>query len=238
MIAENYKNILKKIEAAKERRTHVSKDNKYGDVTLVAVTKNHDIAAMREAIDAGAVHIGENRVQEAKEKFQTLDREVVWHLIGHLQTNKAKTAVQMFDLIHSVDGLKLANALNEAAKNINKVQDVLIQVNLAKEEQKFGVFKEDLLPLAKEIDGLQNLKLRGIMLIAPNFTDKEETRPLFREMYDIFKDLQTRSLKRAEIDMLSMGMTGDFEIAVEEGSNLVRVGTGVFGARQNLGKGD
>ncbi len=229
MIAENYKNILKKIEFAKERRTRMSKiDN----VTLVAVTKNHDVTAMREAIDAGAVHIGENRTQEAKEKFSTLERDVTWHLIGHLQTNKAKVAAKLFDLIHSVDSLKLANAINEAAKSLDKVQDVLIQVNLAKEEQKFGVYKEDLLSLAKEADEMQNLRLRGIMLIAPNYTDKEETRPLFREMYDIFGDLQTRTFKRAEINILSMGMTGDFEIAVEEGSNLVRVGTGIFGARQ------
>lgn len=229
MIAENYNNILKKIEAAKERRTRMSKTDK---TTLVAVTKNHDVSAMREAIDAGATHIGENRVQEAKEKFAVLERDVAWHLIGHLQTNKAKLAVEMFSLIHSVDSLKLAKAINDAAKNIGKVQDILLQVNLAKEEQKFGIYKEDLDFLANATDEMQNLKLRGIMLIAPNFTNKEYARPLFREMYDIFKDLKTRSFKRAEIDILSMGMTGDFEIAVEEGSNLLRVGTGIFGARQ------
>lgn len=228
MIAENYKNILKKIETAKERRTRASKSD---NVTLVAVTKNHDISAMREAIDAGATDIGENRVQEAKEKFQALDRSVTWHLIGHLQTNKAKLAVEMFDLIHSVDSFKLAKALNDAAQNIDKVQDVLIQVNLAKEAQKSGVFKEDLFPLIEEIDEMEHLKLKGIMLIAPNFTYKEETRPLFAEMYDIFTDLKSRHLKRGEIDILSMGMTGDFEIAVEEGANFVRVGTGIFGER-------
>lgn len=228
MIAENYKNILKKIEIAKERRRRVSKGN---DVTLVAVTKNHDISAMREAIDAGATQIGENRVQEAKDKFETLERNVTWHLIGHLQTNKVRLAVKMFDFIHSVDSFKLAKAINDAAKDIDKVQEILVQVNLAKEEQKFGVYKEDLLPLVKEIDVMENLKLRGIMLIAPNFTDKELARPLFREMYDIFMDLQTRALIRADINILSMGMTGDFETAVEEGSTLVRVGTGIFGMR-------
>lgn len=231
MIAENYKNIIKKVEAAKERRTRASKTD---NVTLVAVTKNHNVTAMREAIDAGATDIGENRVQEAREKFQTLERNANWHLIGHLQTNKAKLAVQMFDLIHSVDSFKLATALNDAAHNINKIQDILIQVNLAKEEQKSGVFKDDLYPLIEKIDAMENLKLRGIMLIAPNFTDKEETRPLFSEMYDIFTDLKNRPLKRGEINILSMGMTGDFEIAVEEGANLVRVGTGIFGVRNYL----
>ncbi|MBO6304118.1 MAG: YggS family pyridoxal phosphate-dependent enzyme [Selenomonadaceae bacterium] len=231
MIAENYKNILKKIEAAKERRTRASKKD---NVTLVAVTKNHDVNAMREAIDAGATDIGENRVQEAREKFQTLNRNATWHLIGHLQTNKAKFAVEMFDLIHSVDSFKLAKALNDAAQNTDKVQNILVQVNLAKEAQKFGVFKEDLSSLVEEIDEMEHLKLKGIMLIAPNFNDKEETRPLFSEMYDIFTDLKTRLFKRAEINILSMGMTGDFETAVEEGANLVRVGTGIFGARNYL----
>ena len=228
MIAENYKNILKKIEAAKERRTRASKKD---NVTLVAVTKNHDVNAMREAIDAGATDIGENRVQEAREKFQTLNRNATWHLIGHLQTNKAKFAVEMFDLIHSVDSFKLAKALNDAAQNTDKVQNILVQVNLAKEAQKFGVFKEDLSSLVEEIDEMEHLKLKGIMLIAPNFIDKEETRPLFSEMYDIFTDLKNHPLKRGEINILSMGMTGDFEIAVEEGANIVRVGTGIFGAR-------
>lgn len=228
MIAENFHNILKKIEDSKEKRTRVSK---YSDVTLVAVTKNHDVAAIREAIDAGAVDIGENRVQEAKEKFATLEREATWHLIGHLQTNKAKEAVKLFSLIHSIDSQKLATAINSAAKNIGKIQDILLQVNLAKEDSKFGIYKEDLDSLIKEADDMENLRLRGIMLIAPNFPDKEEVRPLFREMYDIFTDLKTRSYKRANIDILSMGMTGDFEIAVEEGATHVRVGTGIFGER-------
>ena len=228
MIAENFRQVLEKIEAAKQRRLKVPKD---ASVTLVAVTKNHDIDAMREAIDAGAEHIGENRVQEAKEKFSELERDVTWHLIGHLQTNKAKQAVKMFKLIHSVDSLHLAKAINDAAATFGKTQEVLAQVNLYGEETKFGCDKEELLPLLKGIDALENLKLRGLMLIAPNFEDKEEARPLFKEMYDIFTKIKNMSWERADITELSMGMTGDYEIAVEEGATIVRVGTGIFGAR-------
>ena len=143
MIAEKLQEVEEKIEAAKARRTPQITE----DVQLVAVTKNHDVAAMREAIDAGVTDIGENRIQEAMGKYETLGRQVTWHLIGHLQTNKAKQAVKYFDLIHSVDTPHLARALDKEAGKIGKVQDVLVQVNLAKEESKSGVYEEDLQPL-------------------------------------------------------------------------------------------
>lgn len=197
-------------------------------IILVAVTKNHGVELMREAIDAGATDIGENRVQEAADKFQTLDRAVTRHLIGHLQTNKVKAAVKLFDLIQSVDSEHLAAAIDKAASSIGKVQDVLIQVNAAREFQKSGVLLEDLDALINFVDKAKNLRLRGLMMIAPNFSDVEQCRPLFKQMRKLFDELKT---SREEFDFLSMGMSHDYKVAVEEGANVVRVGTAIFGAR-------
>lgn len=228
MIAENLNKVRDNIDVAKGHRD----PDKQEDVLLVAVTKNHDIQAMREAIDAGITDIGENRIQEAKEKFETLDRQVTWHLIGHLQTNKAKQAVKIFDLIHSIDSLHLAEAVNNAASGINKIQKILVQVNLAKEESKFGIYEDDLKNLLYKVDEMSNLELMGLMCIAPNYDDVEECRPLFAKMYEIFKKVKEMDLKKSNIIYLSMGMTHDYQIAVEEGANIVRVGTGIFGPRQ------
>ena len=212
-VAENFKEI---------------KSNLDDKIILVAVTKNHGVEVMREAIDAGATDIGENRVQEAAEKFQTLNREVTRHLIGHLQTNKVKQAVKLFDLIQSVDSEHLAEALDKAAGTFGKVQDILIQVNLAREEQKSGVSLEDLNALINFVDDAKNLRLRGLMMIAPNFSNVEECRPLFRQMRKLFDELKT---SRQNFDFLSMGMTHDYKIAIEEGANVVRLGTAIFGER-------
>lgn len=230
MIAENFHKVEAEIEAAKARRQPGGGGE---EVLLVAVTKNHDVDAMREAIDAGATTVGENRIQEAVSKYDVLDRAVSWHLIGHLQTNKAKQAVRYFDLIHSVDSEHLARALDQAAGKINKIQDILIQVNLAKEASKSGVYREDLLALLDTIDkNLSHLHIVGLMCIAPNYEDVEECRPLFREMYEIFSKVKEIPYKTANIKYLSMGMSHDYKIAVEEGANIVRVGTAIFGARQ------
>ena len=228
-IAERYQNVAAKIEAAKLRRTTVPKD---AAVTLVAVTKNHDVAAMREAIAAGATNVGENRVQEAKGKFAEIGNSVTWHLIGHLQTNKVRQAVKFSDLIHSVDSLHLAEAISSEAARIDKVQDILVQVNLAKEDSKSGVYREDLQEVLQAVTKLPNLRLRGLMCMAPNYDDVEKCRPLFREMYKIYQQIKEMGLPASNIDMLSMGMTHDYEIAVEEGANVVRVGTAIFGPRQ------
>jgi len=199
---------------------------------LVAVTKNHDVAAMREAIAAGATNVGENRVQEAKGKFAEIGNSVTWHLIGHLQTNKVRQAVKFSDLIHSVDSLHLAEAISSEAARIDKVQDILVQVNLAKEDSKSGVYREDLQEVLQAVTKLPNLRLRGLMCMAPNYDDVEKCRPLFREMYKIYQQIKEMGLPASNIDMLSMGMTHDYEIAVEEGANVVRVGTAIFGPRQ------
>ena len=224
-VKENLKLVLEEIESAKCRREIFSEE----DVTLVAVTKNHGVDLMREAIDAGVKDIGENRVQEAAEKLKVLEREgVTKHLIGHLQTNKAKQAVRLFDVIHSVDSEHLAEAINSAAEAVGKVQDILIQVNLANEDTKFGVSEENLRGLIEKVETLENLRLRGLMMIAPNYADVEKCRPLFRGMRKIYEELKKT---RQNVDMLSMGMTHDYKIAVEEGANIVRVGTAIFGER-------
>ena len=218
-VNENLKIVLDEIERHKicER------------VTLVAVTKNHGVDLMKVAIDCGVKNIGENRVQEASEKFPLLNLDgVTKHLIGHLQTNKVKPAVKLFDVIQSVDSEKLATAIDGAALSIGKVQDILIQVNVAKEIQKFGVYEENLPPLIEKVDTLKNLRLRGLMMIAPNYDDVEKCRPLFREMKRIFDEMKRT---RTNFDLLSMGMTHDYKIAVEEGANVVRVGTAIFGDR-------
>ncbi len=228
MIRERIREVEAEIERARARRVRVPKD---APVQLIAVTKNHGIDMMREAVDAGITDIGENRIQEAASKYEQLERQARWHLIGHLQTNKAKQAVRYFDLIHSIDSEHLAKAVHRAAKEISKVQDILLQVNLAKEESKFGVYREDLDGLVETVLELPNLRLRGLMCIAPNYEDVEKCRPLFREMNEIFLRLKEKNHIRANIEYLSMGMTHDYPIAVEEGANIVRVGTAIFGVR-------
>ena len=224
MVVENLQKVLSEIETARSKKNFATDE----PVTLIAVTKNHTVELMQEAIDAGAKNIGENRVQEAAEKFQTLNREVKKHLIGHLQTNKVKQAVKLFDLIQSVDSEHLAAAIDKAAESVGKVQEILIQVNLAKEDSKSGVYEENLQDLISKVDALKNVKLRGLMMIAPNYSDVEECRPLFRQMRKIFDEIK---IQRKDFDFLSMGMTHDFKIAVEEGANLVRIGTAIFGER-------
>lgn len=228
MIEEKLHEVEAKIASSMKKRSADCQD----DVLLIAVTKNHDIHAMRQAIDAGVTDIGENRIQEAKEKYETLDRKVTWHLIGHLQTNKAKQAVKIFDLIHSVDSLHLAEALNKAAAGIKKVQKVLVQVNLAHEDSKSGIYEDGLEELLHQVDEMDNLQLMGLMCIAPNYENVEDCRPLFANMKKIYDHIKEISWQKANIKYLSMGMTHDYTIAVEEGANVVRVGTGIFGPRQ------
>ena len=223
-VAENFRAVLSQIESARQKRK-VARDE---SIKLIAVTKTHGVELMRRAIDAGATDIGENRVQEAAEKFPALERAVTRHLIGHLQTNKVKPAVKLFDVIQSVDSVHLATALDKAATSADKIQDVLIQVNLAREVQKSGVALEDLSELVNFVDAAGSLRLRGLMMIAPLVADAEECRPLFRRMREIFDELKTA---RADFNLLSMGMTHDFAVAVEEGANVVRVGTAIFGER-------
>ena len=203
-----------------------------GEIATIAVTKTQSVAVIREAVAAGLSVVGENRVQEAVEKAaQLTDLPLEWHLIGHLQTNKVKQAVALFSLIHSVDSERLADEIDRCARLAGKVQDVLIQVNVGGEETKCGIAPSQADHLAVYMDSLPNLRLRGAMTIAPLVEDAEMTRPVFQEMRIIFERLRQKISRPEDFRWLSMGMTHDYRIAVSEGANMIRIGTGLFGAR-------
>ena len=226
MLADNLKIVQEKIEASLQKRKEAKQA---GDsVTLVAVTKNHAPEVITEALSLGVECIGENRVQEAKHKKEVLPAGGKWHLIGHLQTNKARQAVALFDLIESVDSERLLALINDEAGRIGKVQDVLLQLNIAKEEQKTGFTKEEYLTVLEKLGDFKNIRLRGLMVIAQACSDIEETRPVFAAGYRAFCRLKETY---PEVDCLSMGMSNDYTVAIEEGANMVRVGTALFGQR-------
>ena len=202
-------------------------------IRLVAVSKTVDADRVAQAIDAGAAIVGENYIQEARDKVNTLyDRPVQWHFIGHLQSNKAKYAVRMFDLIHSVESLKLAKALDKEARKNGKVQDILIQVNISREETKSGITETGAVELITQISGLENVRVKGLMTMPPFFDSPEQARPFFHQLARLRDRIIERNLPRVSMQELSMGMTGDFEVAIQEGATLVRIGTAIFGARQ------
>jgi pyridoxal phosphate enzyme (YggS family) len=188
---------------------------------------------VKEAIEAGVKILGENYIQEARKKLGALSSHPVsWHFIGHLQTNKAKYAVRLFDLIHSVDSLKLAHELNKQAKKINKIQEILIQVNIGMESTKAGVYEQDALSLIKDISHLENLSVKGLMTMPPFFNEPEKVRPYFSALRKLRDQIKKESIPNIAMDELSMGMTGDFEAAIDQGASLVRIGTAIFGERK------
>jgi pyridoxal phosphate enzyme (YggS family) len=199
------------------------------EVRLVAVSKTVGLERIREAVAAGQKIFGENYLQEAKDKIAALNN-MSWHLVGHLQTNKAKAAVALFDLIHAVDRIKLARELNAAAARLGKIQDVLIQVKQGGEDTKSGVAPDKALELVQEVARLPHLRLLGLMTMPPWFADPEEVRPFFRALRELRERL--RDLSGLPLMELSMGMSDDFAVAVEEGATLVRVGTAIFGRRR------
>ena len=226
MLAENLSSVKEKIKQAISRRKAalLTGDN----VTLVAVTKNHPPEVITDIEALGVANIGENRVQEAMHKQEALGKVGYWHLIGHLQTNKARQAVAHFDLIESVDSERLLGLLNKEAEKIGKVQDVLLQLNIAHEEQKSGFDKDEYLALLPRLSDFKNIRVRGLMVIAQKCDDVEDTRPVFAAGYRAYTRLQEQY---PEVDILSMGMSSDYVVAVEEGANMVRVGTALFGQR-------
>jgi pyridoxal phosphate enzyme (YggS family) len=202
-------------------------------IRLVAVSKTIPAKRVKEALEAGIKLFGENYVQEARAKFNELYAyHPSWHFIGHLQSNKAKYAVRLFDLIHSVDSLKLSRELNKQAKKINKIQDVLIQVNMSGETSKSGIDPKDAVRLIKEISSLENLSIKGLMTMPPFFNDPDTVRPYFSALRDLRDQLKNESPPNVSLDELSMGMTGDYEVAIAEGATLVRIGTAIFGTRK------
>ncbi len=199
------------------------------DVRLIAVSKTFGVDAITFAIEAGVTDLGENRVQELREKFPDLRREAQWHMIGHLQSNKARDAVRLFNLVHSVDRASLADRLDQAAAELNRTLEVLVQVNVGGEPQKSGVDIDDLEELVRHVARLEHLRVRGLMTIPP-IADEAETRAYFRRMREL-RDEVCERLELTGLAELSMGMTDDFEIAIEEGATMVRVGRAIFGER-------
>lgn len=201
------------------------------DVLLVAVTKLHDVDEINEAIDCGITDIGENKVQEIMNKYEHV-KPVKWHLIGHLQTNKVKYIIDKVDMIHSVDSLHLAKEIDKRAKAHGITMKILVQVNSAEEESKFGATVEETRQLVLDIlEQCTNIKIYGFMCIAPFEEDVDDARPFFAEVKKLYDECGKIDHERLDFQYLSMGMSNDFEVAIEEGSNLVRVGTAIFGAR-------
>ena len=202
-------------------------------VRLVAASKTVPAHRIRQAIEAGVTILGENYVQEARTKFSDLATyPVSWHFIGHLQSNKAKYAVRLFDLIHSVDSLKLARELDKQSHKINKIQEILIQVNISEEASKSGISVKDTCNLLKDISVLKNLTVKGLMTMPPYFNAPEKVRPYFAALRSLRDRLEQQGLLNIHLSELSMGMTGDFEAAIQEGATLVRIGTAIFGKRE------
>ena len=225
-IRDNIAEIRERICAAAEKSGRSG-----SDVLLIAVTKLHAPDEINEAISCGVTDIGENKVQEIMDKYDRVD-PVSWHLIGHLQTNKVKYIIDKVGLIHSVDSLHLAKEIDKRAANAGRIMEILVQVNPEGEETKFGTSMEDAVKLVGDIASeCPNVAVKGLMCIAPLVDDPEEVRPVFRAVKGLFDRLAAEPPERTEMRYLSMGMSGDFEVAIEEGANIVRVGTAIFGNR-------
>ena len=225
-IAENVRRVKERMEAAARRV-----GRKPEEIRLVAVSKTVDAERVLQAVRAGVEILGENYVQEGKKKIDRVGHQVGWHFIGHLQTNKAKIAVRLFDLIHSVDNLELAEELNRAADQQGKVLPILLQLNLSREATKFGASEEEIFKMAEQISRMPALAVAGLMALPPYFENPEEARPYFIHLRELGERLRLKNMPRLAMRELSMGMSNDFEVAIEEGATLVRVGTAIFGPR-------
>jgi pyridoxal phosphate enzyme (YggS family) len=215
------------------RQAAESSNRDAASVRLVAVSKTIAADIVKEAIKAGVTILGENYVQEAREKFKALVQyPVSWHFIGHLQSNKAKYAVRLFDLIHSVDSIKLARELDKQAGKLDKIQQILVQVNISAEDSKSGISIEETPRLIAEIGQLKNIAVKGLMTMPPYFYQPQKVQPFFAALRELRDQIRDQSLPNVSLDELSMGMTGDFEVAIKEGATLVRIGTAIFGERQ------
>lgn len=202
------------------------------EIRIVAVSKTVSADRVKSAMAEGVTILGENYIQEARDKISSLSHlPASWHFIGHLQSNKAKYAVRLFDLIHSVDSLKLAEEIHRQAKRIEKIQDILVQINVAEEESKSGITLEDAPTLIRDIARLDHVRIRGLMTMPPFFNNPEKARPFFKALKTLSLKLANQNIPNVEIHELSMGMSGDFETAIAEGATLVRVGTAIFGSR-------
>lgn len=226
MIRDNIRYVEKQIENSCEKIGR-NKD----EVTLISVSKTKPIEMLQEAYDAGSRDFGENKVQELVEKYEKLPKDIRWHMIGHLQRNKVKYIVDKVYLIHSVDSIRLAEEISKEAVKKKVDVNILVEVNIAGEESKFGTDYEEAKMLIREIAQLPNIHIRGLMTIAPMVNDAEENRVYFQGLKKLSVDINSENIDNVTMDILSMGMTGDYTVAVEEGATMVRVGTGIFGER-------
>lgn len=226
MIKENLEKVRENVHKAVERSGRSDLD-----VLLIAVSKTKPVKDLTEAYDAGVRDFGENKVQELVDKYEVMPKDARFHMIGHLQKNKVKYLIGKTCLIHSVDSFELAKVIQKESEKRNVITDVLIEVNVAKEDTKFGVFKEDLLTLVREVSTLKNVRIKGLMTIAPYVENPEDNRLYFNELKRLGIDIESQNIDNVSMGTYSMGMTGDYEVAIEEGATMVRVGTGIFGVR-------
>ena len=227
-IQDNYREVRKKINETCEKV-----GRKPEEVTLIAVSKTKPLSDIEKLIDIDVIEFGENKPQELRDKFDEVSTPVRFHQIGHLQTNKVKYIINKTVLIHSVDSIKLASVIEKEAAKRNIFINVLIEVNYAGEDSKFGVSKDEVLPLVKEIaDRFRHIHIRGLMTIAPFVENPEDNRPIFKGMKELLLDIKSQNIDNVDMSILSMGMTNDYLVAVEEGATMVRVGTAIFGERQ------
>ena len=222
-IADNIAEIRNNIALARQKSPHPDQD-----VTLVAVTKMHSAEEIREVLAAGQTLLGENRVQELLDKYDAVGDAATWHIIGHLQSNKVKYITEKVAMIHSLESESLANELSNRMQALGKTMDCLVQVNIADEESKFGLERNEVLPFIKRVSQLPGIHIKGLMHIAPYFEDPEDVRPIFREMYRLFEELKALELPGVDMEILSMGMSHDYQVAIEEGANMIRVGSSIF----------
>ena len=226
MLKENLANVEKNIEQACKNAGR-SRD----EVTLIAVSKTKPVEMLQEIYDENIRDFGENKVQELCSKMEQLPSDIRWHMIGHLQRNKVKYIVGKVELIHSVDTYRLAEEINIQAKKQNVIVPILVEVNIAHEESKFGISAEDAILLVEEISNLENIRINGLMTIAPYVENPEDNRLYFRKIKQLSVDITNKNIDNVFMEILSMGMTGDYMVAIEEGATMVRVGTGIFGER-------
>lgn len=229
MIIENYRNVSKNVKEACLRAGRNPEE-----VTLIAVSKTKPVSMIEELLSEGVMNFGENRPQELKDKYEILPKDLRWHMIGHLQRNKVKYVVGRSCLIHSVESLRLAEAIQEEAQKKQLVMPVLVEVNVAQEDTKYGLTIEETPDFIRKIAEFPNLQVNGLMTIAPFVENPEDNRIHFRNLYKLFIDIKGRNIDNVNMCDLSMGMTNDYEIAIEEGATMVRVGTGIFGERVSL----
>ncbi len=201
------------------------------EVTLIAVSKTKPVEMLKEAYDLGVRVFGENKVQELTEKYELLPDDIHWHMIGHLQTNKVKYLIGKTELIHSVDSLKLARVIEKESEKRGCITDILVEVNVAEEESKFGLKMEEVIPFIENASQLPHINVRGLMTIAPFVENPEKNRTIFADLHKLYVDIKEKNIDNGTVNILSMGMTNDFEVAIEEGATMVRIGTGIFGAR-------